>query len=222
MEICADWDADDFASYLKERGLHKDVVTNIIDNRITSALFLSLNEDDLKELAPTIGDRIALRKILEQARKVSNPERKYNVNIELLPIQCQEQTDLVFPVTDDPPPSNEINIATSSQPLREPNCNPAVTQSSSVTSSSDWHFQFTIPELHSFSQPVKDAVKTGLITAQARREINQVLRTYMTAHTIKPTSEQYNIVCRKLIVKFPKLQDTEGTSNYVSTYIIVY
>ena len=46
MEICADWDADDFASYLKERGIHKDVVTKITDNRITSALFLSLSEDD--------------------------------------------------------------------------------------------------------------------------------------------------------------------------------
>lgn len=69
--------------------------------------------------------------------------------------------DLVCPVTDEPPPSNEINIATSSQPLREHNCNAAVTQSSSVTNSSDWHSRFTIPELRSFSQPVKDAVKLG-------------------------------------------------------------
>lgn len=70
MEMCVDWDADDFASYLTERGMHKDVVTNITNNRITSALFLSLSEDDLKQLAPMIGDRIVLRKILEEARKV--------------------------------------------------------------------------------------------------------------------------------------------------------
>ena len=33
-------------------------------------IFLNLTEEDLKELAPAIGDRIGLRRILEQARKV--------------------------------------------------------------------------------------------------------------------------------------------------------
>ena len=70
----------------------------------------------------------------------------------------------------------------------------AVTQSSAVQSS--WHLQFNIPELDTFSGAVKDAVQTGVVTSVARREIIQVLRTYMTQHTTKPTSEQYVTVCQ--------------------------
>lgn len=82
--------------------------------------------------------------------------------------------------------------------------------------SSDWHILFSIPELRSFSQHVKDAVNSGVVTGRARREIIQVLRTYMTAHTIYPTSEQYTTVCKKLIAKYPNLRDTKGKTKYVS------
>ena len=80
MEISADWDSDDFVAYLTEKGLHDDVIAKVMDNRINSAVFLDLTEEDLKELAPAIGDRIALRRILEQARKV----RKAEINVLLL------------------------------------------------------------------------------------------------------------------------------------------
>lgn len=80
----------------------------------------------------------------------------------------------------------------------------------------EWHLQFAIPELKSFSQHVKSAVDTDIVTGRARREIIQVLRTYMTTHTVYPTSEQYKTVCKKLITKFPSLKDEEGT-RYVST-----
>lgn len=109
-----------------------------------------------------------------------------------------------------PPQNGEISCDTSRQTIEEH----TVTETSSTSStnytessSSDWHIQFAIPELQSFFQHVKDAVRTGVITAQARREINWVLRTYMTAHTIRPTSAQYNTICMKLIDKFPKLKD---------------
>ena len=133
-----------------------------------------------------------------------------------------------MPQVNNPPQNDEISVDTCRQPLAEHNCNSTVTETGSassadypVSNSSDWHIQFTIPELQSFSLHVKDAVKTGVITARARKEINQVLRTYMTAHTIRPTSEQYNTVCKKLITKFQKLKDTEGKSKYVSVQIFV-
>ena len=85
---------------------------------------------------------------------------------------------------------------------------------------SSWHLQFNIPELDTFSGSVKDAVKTGLVTSIARREIIQVLRTYVTKHTRNPTSEQYVTICQKLIGKFPNLKDTEGDSPFVSTECI--
>ena len=55
--------------------MHDDVIVKVMDNRITSAVFLNLTDENLKELASAIGDRIVLRKILEQARKVCNTER---------------------------------------------------------------------------------------------------------------------------------------------------
>lgn len=91
---------------------------------------------------------------------------------------------------------------------------PVTTQSSVVRST--WHLQFNIPELDTFSGAVKDAIKTGVVTSIARREIVQVLRTYITKETRYPTGEQYVTVCQKLIEKFPSLKDTEGDSPYVS------
>ena len=75
---------------------------------------------------------------------------------------------------------------------------------------------FEISDFHTFSSNVKEAVDSGVITGIAQQEIIQVLHTYMLVHTIKPTSEQYNTVCRKLVTKYPKLKDTEGESYYVS------
>lgn len=71
MEFSDDWDSEAFADYLRAKGLHEDVISAVVDNRINSVLFLSLTESDLKELAPAIGDRLCLRKILEEAKKVS-------------------------------------------------------------------------------------------------------------------------------------------------------
>ena len=62
MEFSAELTCEDFGAYLKDNGLHEDVISNVIFNRVTSSLFLDLVEDDLRELAPAVGDRIALRK----------------------------------------------------------------------------------------------------------------------------------------------------------------
>ena len=70
MEFSLECDYEEFASFLSNEGLHDDVVHNVIDNRITSTLFIELRENDLKELAPATGDRLALRKVLEKVQKV--------------------------------------------------------------------------------------------------------------------------------------------------------
>ena len=96
MEISADWNSDDFVAYLIEKGLHDDVIVKVMENRINSAVFLDLTEEDLKELAPAIGNRIALRRILEHARnlKVRNAEIKvlllldYHYSVESKQAQC--------------------------------------------------------------------------------------------------------------------------------------
>ena len=60
-EFSVEWDTNGFAAFY-----HADI-SNVTENRISSTLFI---EDDLKELAPTIGDRMVLRKVLERAKKV--------------------------------------------------------------------------------------------------------------------------------------------------------
>lgn len=52
---------EDFAAYLE------DVISNVISNRVTSSIFFDLTKNDLKELAPAVGDRIGLKNILDQA-----------------------------------------------------------------------------------------------------------------------------------------------------------
>ena len=92
-----------------------------------------------------------------------------------------------------------------------------------VTAAADWHHNFTIPSLESFSGSVQRAVETGVISSKARREIVQVLRTMMIAHTVYPTSDQYVSVSQRLIAKFPKLKDPIGTNGFVSdTGSVIY
>lgn len=104
-------------------------------------------------------------------------------------------------------------------PINAPSINPAANPCSSPDESSlqqNWHLEFDIPDLNNFSGVVREAVRTGVITGQARREIIQVLRTYITKHTENPSSEQYVTICQKLILKYPTLRDTEGKTHFVS------
>lgn len=105
----------------------------------------------------------------------------------------------------------EVELA-SSTTTKASNSRKSILEPSEPT---EWHLQFDILELKSFSQHVINAIDSGIVTGKARREIVQVLRTYITAHTVYPTSEQYKTVCKKLVAKFPSLKDSEGTSKYV-------
>jgi len=58
-----------FGEFLLSQGIRSSVVTAVVDNHIDSELFLGLEEEDLKEITPAVGDRIQLRKILK-ARKL--------------------------------------------------------------------------------------------------------------------------------------------------------
>ena len=87
----------------------------------------------------------------------------------------------------------------------------------SAAKSPDWHLTFSIPDMGTFSKSVRMAISTGVITDKARKQIVQVLRTYITKYTLYPSPEQYTAVCQQLITKFPKLKDQEGLSIFVST-----
>jgi len=58
--------------FLTSEGVHDDIVSNVIANCVTSALFIELSDEDLKELAPTLGDRMALKKVLLWSHNYAN------------------------------------------------------------------------------------------------------------------------------------------------------
>lgn len=117
-----------------------------------------------------------------------------------LPTSAMEANTSVPPVT-----NNEPMPSTSSAGVN-----------TSTSLPSNWHLEFKISELDTFSGVVQETIKTGVVTGIARREIIQVLRTHILIHTVQPTSEQYITVCQKLVGKYPTLQDTEGSSHFVS------
>jgi len=71
MDRLKDLSCDDFSEFLEAEGAHEDIVRAFSDNRISGEAFLSLEEEDLKELVPVVGDRIFVKKLLQQARKAS-------------------------------------------------------------------------------------------------------------------------------------------------------
>jgi len=71
MEFSVEWDFDEFASFLTYEAVHENVVSNVIANLVTRVLFIELSEEDLKELAPAVGDRIALKKVLGSVIKIT-------------------------------------------------------------------------------------------------------------------------------------------------------
>ena len=56
-----------FSSFLESSGVHEDVISTFVSNRISGSTFLKLSDDDLKELVPVIGDRVFVRELLEEA-----------------------------------------------------------------------------------------------------------------------------------------------------------
>ena len=70
MELSVEWGFKEFARVLTSEGVHEDVVSNIIANRVTSSLFVELSDEDLKELVPAVGDRMTLRKVGGKVVKV--------------------------------------------------------------------------------------------------------------------------------------------------------
>lgn len=154
-------------------------------------------------------------------------EKYWKKHERYLPERVYNSGNVCFAFTQDQLPqqnrgTTEEGSATLSGVLGGSTSNPTVSidcttgHNDAAIDSSDWHIRFSIPDLRSFSHHVKDAVTTGVLTARARKEIIQVLRTYVTAYTIRPTSEQYTTVCRKLVERYPSLKDTKGKTKYVS------
>ena len=69
-DIIKDLNVDDFGEFLLEKGVHEELASLFVSNRISGSIFLRLSKDDLKELIPTIGDRILVKGLLNQVSQV--------------------------------------------------------------------------------------------------------------------------------------------------------
>ncbi len=61
-------DVDTVVELLAGKGVSSEVVENFRINKISGQALLRLSEEDLKELAPLIGERIEVRTIIEDYR----------------------------------------------------------------------------------------------------------------------------------------------------------
>lgn len=80
----------------------------------------------------------------------------------------------------------------------------------------DWAKNITIPTR--FSRETTNAIDSGRITRKARDEIVNSLSTLVLVHTMHPTSDDYNVLCSRLVKKHAVLKDHIG-SGYVSFYL---
>lgn len=61
----AEYDVEEMADYLLEKGVPPDMVSNFETNLVNGKSFLKLTDEDLKELVPVLGLRAEIRDILK-------------------------------------------------------------------------------------------------------------------------------------------------------------
>ena len=83
---------------------------------------------------------------------------------------------------------------------------------------SDWAKQVSIPTR--FSAETTSALKNKVTTQKARDEIINALAALILVHTLHPTSDDYNMVCQRLVNKHPSLKDASG-SGYVGFLLYI-
>ena len=70
MASIEDFTVDELVDYLEAKGVSEGVTLNFKTNRVSGAAFLRLTEDDLRELAPLVGERTNVRELLKQSKQV--------------------------------------------------------------------------------------------------------------------------------------------------------
>ncbi len=64
----SDLSEEGMAEYLMSRGVRHVLAAEFRRNLVTGEAFLQMTEDDLKELAPLIGERVLVRQIQKQCK----------------------------------------------------------------------------------------------------------------------------------------------------------
>ena len=184
---------NDLFDLVLESGVTSEVADKILEHGITGEIFSAMTEEEIKEVAPKIADRVALKKL-----RVDKPVSSTKV-IHLEKQNCHDAFFFFFFL-------QESTVAVVENPAGP----------SPQVQNTQWHLSFEIPT--KFSVSTEKRIKSGQLRKKNRTEIVQALSAAVILHTKYPTSEQYTAVCLKLIEKFPTLKDGMGTTGYVSCH----
>ena len=64
-------DPEDLCEYLEGKGISSSQTRIFVEQGISGKIFLLLQESDLTEICPRLGDKVALRQLLKELQKVS-------------------------------------------------------------------------------------------------------------------------------------------------------
>ncbi|CAI8031484.1 hypothetical protein GBAR_LOCUS17865 [Geodia barretti] len=180
--------------------LSESILDNIFEHKIDGEVFLSLNDENLREIAPLLGDRLKIKRLISETLvKLDTCLQPVRSALSALPsASALGFVGSAFSQEDD-----------DSLPER---CNKDVCEINHGEPSSpglpklDWAEGLALPTR--FSTPTTKAIETGVLTKSARVEIVHSVATLMLMHTSRPTPHDLDTVSRRLIVKHPKLRDT--------------
>lgn len=82
----------------------------------------------------------------------------------------------------------------------------------------DWAEKVTLPPR--FSAGTTAAIETGILIPKHRDEIVNSVAHVMIAYTMKPSPNEYNTICRRLIQQYPTLTDNKSETGYVSFFTV--
>ena len=66
MEKVKDMSVEELWHYLEEKNIEKPIRDNIRQHKIDGSMFVSLSDEELKELAPLLGDRLCLKRLISE------------------------------------------------------------------------------------------------------------------------------------------------------------
>jgi hypothetical protein len=210
---------------LKEEipSLSESIFDNILEHKIDGEVFLSLNDENLCEIAPVLGDRLKIKRLISETLvKLDTPpsstspntpstvaSEKYTSTPSLSRTWMSARRSLTDTTSADsvddsptPTPPSTLSSAVSSTDSEDDDslperCNKDVCEINHGEPSSPGGPKLDWAEglalQTKFSTPTTKAIETGVLTKSARVEIVHSVATLMLMHTSRPTPHDLDI-----------------------------
>lgn len=225
--------SEELCEYLSQSlpDLDHAVLDNFKRHKIDGFTFLQLNEEYLREVAPLLGDRIKIKKIISEALNefLESPELErstlcFNADRRSTTSSTPSLTTKVTPksLTYLPPVAKKRKdgFSPSPPPLSPPPFSPPFSERSHMHSHSDgasssscvdadWIKRFIVPTR--FSKSTMKCIEAGILSSHARDEIINSLATCIMLYTTSPTAVERRRVCQRLVETHHTLKDSVGS-----------